>query len=92
MPMVQGWAGPRSERGYGDNGHRLPLLGTGVSGRRDQDPEPRQSLCSSTEFLAGEPAESQGQGSKPNPVSLTLFKGALSAEQEREKEPVGAGR
>ena len=33
MPMVPGWAGPRSERGYGDNGHGPPPTGCGSNRR-----------------------------------------------------------
>ena len=42
--------------------------------------------------VAEEPAQPQGRNGKPQPSSLSLFEWALSAEEEREKEPVGAGR
>ena len=34
----------------------------------------------------------KGRGRKPQPAATSLFEWALTVEQEREKEPVGAGR
>ena len=64
--------------GYGGNGHH-----------EDEDPEPQQSLFSWAEFMAEEPVKPKRNG-KPQPASLSMFEWAM--EQEREKEPVGAGR
>ena len=54
--------------------------------------EGQQSLFSWAEFLAEEPAQPQRWNGKGKPASTSLFEWALNAEQEREKEPVGAGR
>ena len=58
----------------------------------DEAPEPRQSLFSWAEFMAEEPVKPKGRGGKPQPASLSMFEWALEMEQEREEEPVGAGR
>ena len=44
------------------------------------------------EFVAEEPVKPKGRGRKPHPASTSLFDWALSLEQEREEELVGAGR
>ena len=49
-------------------------------------------LFSWAEFMAGEPVKPKGRGRKPQPAALSMFEWALTVEQEREKEPVGAGR
>ena len=61
-------------------------------GPRTEAPEPQQSLFSWAEFLAGEPAQPQGRNGKAKPWSLPLFEWGRGAEEEREKEPAGAGR
>ena len=53
-------------------------------------PEPQQSLFSWAEFMAEEPVKPKGR--KPQPAATSLFEWALTVEQEREAEPVGAGR
>ena len=61
--------------------------------------EPRQprtrrgfhSLFSWAKFLAKERAQPQGRNGKPKPSSLSLFEWALDVDQQRVKEPVGAG-
>ena len=63
-----------------------------VNGHHDEAPEPQQSLFSWAEFMAEEPVKPKGRGRKPQPTTASLFDWALSLEQEREKEPVGAGR
>ena len=89
--------------GYGGNGHhddgigptvelvlgngRLPVNG---NGHHDEAPEPQQSLFSWAEFMAEEPVKPKGRGVKTQALSLSLFEWAV--EQEREEEPVGAGR
>ena len=69
------------------NGHApAPVNGNGH--HEDEAPEPQQSLFSWAEFMA-EPVKPKRNG-KPQPASLSMFEWAM--EQEREKEPVGAGR
>ena len=63
--------------------------GNGANGHDDDEAdEPQQSLFSWAEFMA-EPVKPKRNG-KPQPASLSMFEWAM--EQEREKEPVGAGR
>ena len=72
------------------NGHApAPVNGNGHS---DEAPEPQQSLFSWAEFMAEEPVKPKGRGRKPQPAATSLFEWALEMEQEREAEPVGAGR
>ena len=59
------------------------------NGHHDEAAEPQQSLFSWAEFMAEEPVKPKNRKSKPQPASLSMFEWAL--EQEREKEPVGAG-
>ena len=79
------------------NGH-VPANGNGRhangngNGRHDEAPEPQQSLFSWTEFMAEKPVKPKGRSRKPQPSSPSLFDWALELEQEREEEPVGAGR
>ena len=78
------------------NGH-VPANGNGrhANGNgngHDEAPEPQQSLFSWAEFMAEEPAKPKGRSRKPQPSSPSLFDWALELEQEREEEPVGAGR
>ena len=62
------------------------------NGHHDEAPEPQQSLFSWAEFMAEEPVKTRGRGRKPQPAATSLFEWALTVEQEREAEPVGAGR
>ena len=55
-------------------------------------PRPQQMLSSWAEFMAEEPVKPKGRGRKPQPATLSMFEWALTLEQEREGEPVGAGR
>ena len=72
------------------NGHApVPVNG---NGNHDEAPEPQQSLFSWAEFMAEEPVKPKGRGRKPQPAATSLFEWALEMEQEREEEPVGAGR
>ena len=72
------------------NGHApAPVNG---NGHHDEAPEPPQSLFSWAEFMAEEPVKPKGRGRKPQPAATSLFEWALEMEQEREEEPVGAGR
>ena len=71
------------------NGHApAPVNGNGTNGHHDEAPEPQQSLFSWAEFMAEEPVKPRGR--KTQTPSLSLFEWAV--EQEREEEPVGAGR
>ena len=63
-----------------------------VNGHHDEAPEPQQSLFSWAEFMAEEPVKPKGRGRKPQPSTLSMFEWALTVEQEREEELVGAGR
>ena len=63
-----------------------------VNGNSDEAPEPQQSLFSWAEFMAEEPVKLKGQSRKPQSATLSMFEWALTVEQERENEPVGARR
>ena len=72
------------------NGHAaVPADGNGHS---DETPEPQRSLFSWAEFMAEEPVKPKGRGRKPQPAAASLFEWALTVEQEREEELVGAER
>ncbi len=60
------------------------------NGHHEDAGEPQQSLFSWAEFMADEPVKPKRRNGKPRPASLSMFEWAM--EQEREKEPVGAGR
>ena len=71
------------------NGHApVPVNG---NGRHDEAQEPQQTLFSWAEFMT-EPVKPKGRSRKPQPATLSMFEWALTLEQEREAEPVGAGR
>ena len=76
------------------NGHAPVLVnGNGTNGYHDDEAdEPQQTLFSWAEFMAEEPVKPKGRGRKPQPVTLSMFEWAMTLEQEREAEPVGAGR
>ena len=76
------------------NGHApAPVNGNGSNGHReDEAPEPQQSLFSWAEFMAEEPVKTNGRKGKPQPATLSMFEWAMTQEQQREEEPVGAGR
>ena len=42
--------------------------------------------------MAEEPVKPKGRSPKPQPATLSMFEWALTVEQEREEELVGAGR
>ena len=79
-----GGIGPTVELGL-DNGHTVSGNG---NGHHDEDPEPQQSLFSWAEFMSEEPVKGNGR----QPATLSMFEWAMSMEQEREEEPVGAER
>ena len=80
--------------GHEANG-RIPVPANGngdANGHHAEPAEGQQSLFSWAEFLAEEPARPKGRNGKSKPAAASLFQWALDKEQEREKEPVGAGR
>ncbi len=68
------------------NGHKANGNG---KGHHDEAEEPQQTLFSWAEFMP-ESVKPKARKSKAQAPSLSLFEWAV--EQEREKEPVGAGR
>ena len=79
------------ESGHHTNGHAPAPVGNG-NGHHDEALEPQQSLFSWAEFMAEEPVKPKGRSRKAQPATLSMFEWAMSMEQEREEEPVGAGR
>ena len=79
------------DTGHHANGNGHAAVEINGNGHSDEVPEPQQSLFSWAEFMAGEPAQSQGRNGRAKPSSLSLFEWALRAEQEREEKVVGAG-
>ena len=75
------------------NGHApAPVNGNGTNGHDDDEsPEAQQSLFSWAEFMAEEPVKPK-RNRKPRPATLSMFEWAMTLEQQREEEPVGAGR
>ena len=74
-------------------GHdHAPIPVNGTNGYHDEAPEPQQSLFSWAEFMAEEPVKPKRRKSKPQPATLSMFEWAMTLEQQREQEPVGAGR
>ena len=77
--------------GHAANGNGHAAIPANGNGRLDDEAdEPQQSLFSWAEFMAEEPVKPKGRGGKTQASSLSLFEWAV--EQEREEEPVGAGR
>ena len=71
------------------NGHAaVPINGNGH--HDDEALEPQQTLFSWAEFMAEEPVKANGRKRKPQTETLSMFEWAM--EQERQEEPVGAGR
>ena len=68
-----------------------PVNGNG-NGHHDEATEPQQSLFSWAEFMAEEPVKPRVRSRKTQPATASLFEWAMEMEQEREEEPVGAGR
>ena len=72
------------------NGHAdVPINGNGANDLHPEVPEPQKALFSWAEFMTEEPVKPKGRSRKPQPASASLFEWALSAEEEREAEPVG---
>ena len=71
------------------NGHTpVPVYDEGR--HEDDDDEPQRSLFSWAEFMAEEPARPKARRGRPQPASMSMFEWAMTLEQDREKEPVGA--
>ena len=87
-----GGIGPTVELVLG-NGHApVPVNGNGNGHHDDEAEEPQQTLFSWAEFMAEEPVKPKGRSRKAQPATLSMFEWALTVEQEREEELVGAGR
>ena len=90
--------------GNGANGHRTDGIGPTVklvldnghhangNGHDEEADAPQQSLFSWAEFMAVELVKPRGRRRKPQPATLSMFEWAMTLEQQREEEPVGAGR
>ena len=74
------------------NGHAAVEVNGNGNGPHDEAPEPQQTLFSWAEFMAEEPVKPKGRKQKPQSATLSMFEWALTVEQEREEELVGAGR
>ena len=93
VELVPANAQPANGNGNGHapapvNGHGN---GNGTNGHHDDEPEAQQSLFSWAEFMAEEPVKPKRNG-KPQPATLSMFEWAMTQEERREEEPVGAGR
>ena len=88
--------GHRDAIGIGPTVELVPVNGhkanENANGHHDEAEEPQQSLFSWAEFMAEEPVKPKRRNGKPQPASLSMFEWALTVEQEREAELVGAGR
>ena len=73
------------------NGHILAPVNDNGHREHNAD-EPQQSLFSWAQFLAIEPVKPKRRRRKPQPASISMFEWAMTLEQAREKETVGAGR
>ena len=80
------------DTGHHANGNGHAAVEVNGNGHSDEAPEPQQSLFSWAEFMAEEPVKLKGQSRKPQSATLSMFEWALTVEQERENEPVGARR
>ena len=69
----------------------VPVNGNGANGHHDEADMPQRSLFSWAEFMAEEPVKPKGRTGKSHPATASLFEWALSREEERKEESVGAG-
>ena len=76
--------------GNGTNGNGRISAPVNGNGHHDEATEPQQTLFSWAEFMAEEPVKPKGRKRKAQPATLSMFEWAM--EQEKEEEPVGAGR
>ena len=89
VELAVGNNAPDNGNGNSDGHAAVPANG---NGHHEEPAEGQQSLFSWAEFLAEEPGKPKGRSRKPQPAAASLFEWALTLEQERETEPVGAGR
>ena len=89
VELAVGNNAPANGNGNSDGHAAVPANG---NGHHEEPAEGQQSLFSWAEFLAEEPGKPKGRSRKPQPAAASLFEWALTLEQERETEPVGAGR
>ncbi len=80
------------DTGHYANGNGHAAVEVNGNGHSDEAPEPQQTLFSWAEFMAEEPVKPKGHSRKAQPATLSMFEWALTVEQEREEELVGAGR
>ena len=92
VELVLGNGYAANGNGNGNGNAPAPVNGNGNGRLDDEADEPQQSLFSWAEFMAEEPVKPKGRGGKTQAPSLSLFEWAMTQEQEREEEPVGAGR
>ena len=62
------------------------------NGHQEEAADPQRTLFSWAEFIAAEPARPKRRRRRPQPESASLFEWALTLEQERQAELVGAER
>ncbi len=74
------------------NGHHANGNGANGNGHHKEAEEPQHSLFSWAEFMAEETVKPRRRNRKAQPASMSMFEWALTLEQQRDKEPVGAGR
>ena len=79
------------DTGHHANGNGHAAVEVNGNGHSDEAPEPQQTLFSWAEFMAEEPVKPKGSKRKAQPATLSMFEWALTVEQEREEELVGAG-
>ena len=87
----------RNGNGHAANGVEPSVelvMGNGrqANGHHEEAAEGQQSVFSWAEFMAEEPVKPKGRKPKSQSATLSMFEWALTVEQEREKEVVGAGR
>ncbi len=76
----------------GANGNSQAPVQVPRNGYQEEADEPQRSLFSWAEFMAAEPVKPRRRSRKPQAATASLFEWALTLEQERGKELVGAGR
>ena len=75
---------------YGGNGDASAAANE--NSHQDEAAEPYRLLFSWTEFMAEEPEKPARRNETPRPATLSLHQWALTLGQEREAEPLSAGR
>ena len=81
---------------YGNGHAAVEVNGNGHCAEAPEPPawpaDRQQTLLSWAEFMAEAPVKPKGRSRKTQPATASLFDWALTLEQEREKELVGASR